>query len=77
MRIEQDNHYRALFAVFLKHRETLHRVTFWNLNDGTSWKNNWPVRGRTDYPVIFDRENNPKSTYRALIDLKLAYDEAP
>ena len=73
----EDNHYRALFAVFLKHRETLHRVTFWNLNDGTSWKNNWPVRGRTDYPVIFDRENNPKSTYRALIDLKLAYDEAP
>ena len=77
VRIEQDNHYRALFAVFLKHRETLHRVTFWNLNDGTSWKNNWPVRGRTDYPVIFDRQNKPKSTYRALIDLKLAYDEAP
>lgn len=77
VRIAQDNHYRDLFAVFLRHREALDRVTFWNLTDGTSWKNNWPMRGRTDYPVIFDRNNEPKSTYRALIDLKLAYDEAP
>ncbi len=77
VRVAQDNHYRALFALFLKHRDSIDRVTFWNLNDGTSWKNNWPVRGRTDYPVIFDRQNQPKSTYRALVDLKLAYDEAP
>ena len=77
VRVAQDNRYRELFALFLKHRDALHRVTFWNLNDATSWKNNWPVRGRTDYPVIFDRQNKPKSTYRALIDLKLAYDEAP
>jgi endo-1,4-beta-xylanase len=77
VRVAQDNHYRALFAIFLKHRDVIDRVTFWNLHDGSSWKNNWPVRGRTDYPVIFDRNHQPKSTYRALIDLKLAYDEAP
>jgi len=77
VREAQDNQFRALFALFLKHRDTLHRVTFWNLNDGTSWKNNWPVRGRTDYPVIFDRQNQPKSAYRALIELKLAYDKSP
>lgn len=77
VRIAQDNRYRDLFAVFLRHRDAIDRVTFWNLTDGTSWKNNWPMRGRTDYPVIFNRDNEPKSTYRALVDLKLAYDEAP
>lgn len=77
VRVAQDNQYRALFALFLKHREVIDRVTLWNLNDATSWKNNWPIVGRTDYPVLFDRQNRPKSTVRALIDLKRAYDQTP
>ncbi|MBC6368854.1 endo-1,4-beta-xylanase [Algoriphagus sp. AK58] len=47
--------YASLFALFQKHADKISRVTFWGLHDGRSWLNNWPVRGRTNYPLLFDR----------------------
>lgn len=61
--------YVAFFELFLKHQENIERVALWGVNDGNSWKNNWPVRGRTDYPLLFDRENNAKPVVKALIEL--------
>ena len=61
--------YADLFAVFLKHRGTITRVTFWGVTDGDSWLNNWPVRGRTAYPLLFDREGKPKPAFDAVIRL--------
>ena len=43
--------YEALFNLFLKHKDKVTRVTFWGVNDGQSWLNDWPVRGRTNYPL--------------------------
>lgn len=64
-----SNRYTDFFELFLKHQDVISRVTLWGVNDGNSWKNNWPVRGRTDYPLLFDRENNPKPVVRELIGL--------
>ncbi len=61
--------YEKLFALFLKHSDTISRVTFWGTHDGHSWKNNWPVRGRTNYPLIFDRQYQPKPAYYAIMNL--------
>lgn len=47
--------YVALFRLFRSHSDKISRVTFWGLHDGRSWLNNWPVRGRTNYPLLFDR----------------------
>ncbi len=60
--IKQKQHQRYLdfFKLFLKHQDKIDRVTLWGVNDAQSWKNDWPVRGRTDYTLIFDRDNNPK-----------------
>jgi endo-1,4-beta-xylanase len=69
-----DARYRDLFALFLRHRDVISRVTFWNLSDSTSWKNNWPVHGRTDYPLLFDRQNQPKSAFYELLRLKQEFD---
>jgi endo-1,4-beta-xylanase len=44
--------YGELFVVFLRHRDVVQRVTFWGVTDGDSWKNDWPVRGRTNYPLL-------------------------
>ncbi|OOG77624.1 endo-1,4-beta-xylanase [Algoriphagus sp. A40] len=55
--------YVALFQLFQKHSDKISRVTFWGLHDGKSWLNNWPVRGRTNYPLIFDREMKLKSGF--------------
>jgi endo-1,4-beta-xylanase len=59
--------YADLFAVYLKHRAVMSRVTFWGVTDGDSWKNNWPVFGRTDYPLLFDRAGQPKPAFDAVI----------
>lgn len=48
--------YVSLFNLFKKHNDKINRVTFWGLNDGQSWLNNFPIRGRTNYPLLFDRE---------------------
>jgi endo-1,4-beta-xylanase len=37
------------------------------VTDQTSWKNNWPVRGRTNYPLLFDRAGRPKPAFDAVI----------
>ena len=64
------NRYAELFRVFLKHREVIDRVTFWGVTDGDSWLNNWPVRGRTSYPLLFDRAGQPKPAFAAVIAAK-------
>ncbi|MXV51840.1 1,4-beta-xylanase [Pedobacter sp. HMF7647] len=62
--------YENLFKLFLKHRDKLSRVTFWGVNDGQSWLNNWPIMGRTNYPLIFDRQYKPKPAYDKIMSLK-------
>jgi endo-1,4-beta-xylanase len=60
--------YAALFRVFLKHRGTITRVTFWGLTDRTSWLNNFPAAGRTNYPLLFDRAGEPKPAFDAVVN---------
>lgn len=65
--------YADLFAVFLEHRDVINRVTFWGVTDADSWKNNWPVRGRTNYPLLFDRADQPKPAYDAVLKAATAH----
>ena len=61
--------YEALFRILLRYRKSVERVTFWGLHDGISWKNDFPVRGRTNYPLLFDRELKPKRAYYRVMKL--------
>jgi endo-1,4-beta-xylanase len=63
--------YTEIFRVFLKHADKLDRVTFWGVHDGQSWKNNWPIRGRSDYPLLIDRQFQPKRAFEAVVALGL------
>jgi endo-1,4-beta-xylanase len=67
---KQAKDYENLFRLFLKHKDKITRVTFWGVNDGQSWLNGWPVPGRTNYPLLFDRNFNPKPAYYSVINLK-------
>jgi endo-1,4-beta-xylanase len=64
---EQAKRYGELFAVFMKHRDDVTRITFWGIDDGTSWLNNWPVRGRTNYPLLWDRQCQAKPAFFAVL----------
>lgn len=57
-----DN-YKTYFEVLHKNADKITSVTFWGLHDGISWLNGFPVRGRSDYPLLFDREMKPKKAY--------------
>ncbi|AEV98785.1 1,4-beta-xylanase [Niastella koreensis] len=59
--------YEDLFNLFVKHKDKISRVTFWGVNDGQSWLNNFPVRGRTNYPLLFDRAFNAKPAFYSVI----------
>lgn len=60
--------YAGMFAVYLKHRDVIDRVTFWGVSDRESWLNDWPIRGRTNYPLLFDRQGRPKPAFNAVLD---------
>ncbi len=61
--------YVDYFKVLLKHKDKVSRVTVWGIHDGQSWTNFWPIRGRTNYPLLFDREYQPKAAFDALIEV--------
>jgi endo-1,4-beta-xylanase len=55
------------FRLFIKHSDKISRVTTWGTHDTMSWKNGFPIRGRTDYPLLFDRNLQPKPVVDVLI----------
>ena len=59
--------YADLFSLFLKHRDKISRVTFWAVHDEQSWRNYIPIKGRTDHPMLFDRDCEPKPVLDAII----------
>jgi len=56
-----------MFGLFLKYNDVVDRVTVLGLNDAWTWLNGFPIRGRKDYPVLFDRKNNRKSVVDDMI----------
>lgn len=62
-----ENRIEAFFKLFIKYKNEISRVTVWGLSDKDSWKNDFPIRGRTDYPLLFDRNYAPKLIVEKLI----------
>ena len=62
--------YVEVFEMLLRHRDKIDRVSTWGTYDAESWKNDFPVKGRTNYPLLFDRQRKPKNAYHALSKLK-------
>ena len=58
----QADAYAKLFAIFLKHRDAINRVTFWGLNDRRSWR-----AGQN--PLVFTAENQPKPALNAIVSV--------
>lgn len=59
---------KEFFGLFIKHSDVITRVTVWGVTDSDSWKNDFPVRGRMDYPLLFDRYCEPKPFVEELIE---------
>lgn len=68
--IEQQmvQQYVELFKLFHEYRDTIARVSFWNLHDGQSWLNYFPWN-RVNHPLLFDRQRKPKAAFDAVHEL--------
>jgi endo-1,4-beta-xylanase len=63
------NRYSEFFKIFCKYSNEISRVTIWGIHDGQSWLNDWPIKGRTNYPLLFDREYKPKPAFYAVVKI--------
>jgi len=64
-----EERYLAFFDIYSRHREQISRVTLWGVSDATSWLNGWPIPGRTNYPLLFDREYKAKPVVEKIAKL--------
>lgn len=67
---EQARVYGDYFQLFQEYSDVIDRVTFWGVRDNHSWKNDYPVPGRPDYPLLFDERGEPKWSFWAVLDPK-------
>ena len=65
---KQADLYAMAFKVFREYKQYISGVTFWNVSDKNSWLDNFPVRGRKNYPLLFDQNLRPKKAYQGVIN---------
>lgn len=61
--------YADLFELFYRKRQNISRVTFWGLDDSMSWKNDYPIPNRTNYPLLYNRDLNAKPALKAIMNI--------
>ena len=61
------NRMASFFKLFIDNSDKIERVTLWGVSDADSWKNDFPMPGRTDYPLLFDRNHQPKTIVSTII----------
>ena len=66
---EVDQRWMELFKIYYKHRHQISRINLWGVSDGGSWLNGWPIKGRINYPLLFDRQYKEKPVINEIIKL--------
>ena len=66
---EVDSRWIEFFKIYRRHRHQISRVTLWGVSDEQSWMNDWPIKGRTAYALLFDRQYQPKPVVKSIISL--------
>lgn len=64
-----ESRYLHLFRIIRRHASQIVRVTLWGTDDGTSWLNDFPVRGRTNHPLLIDRQHRLKPVVGKIVQL--------
>jgi endo-1,4-beta-xylanase len=59
----QTEKYASLFKTLRKYKKNITGVTFWNVSDKYTWLDEYPVKGRKNYPLLFDTKNQPKKAF--------------
>lgn len=60
----QAERYESIFRLLHEYKEHISAVTFWGAADDYTWLDNFPVRGRKNWPFLFDELHRPKEAYQ-------------
>ena len=63
----QAERYEQLFALYREYRDVIRSVTFWGAADDYTWLSHFPVRGRRNWPLLFDERHRPKEAFRRVV----------
>lgn len=63
----QADRYEAMFALLREYRDVISSVTFWGAADDYTWLDDFPVRGRKNWPFLFDEGHKPKPAFHRII----------
>lgn len=66
---QQIEKYKMAFQVFKKYKKNITGITFWNISDRSTWLDQYPVRGRKNYPLFFDTKLQRKKVYWEVVKL--------
>lgn len=59
----QHQRYEQVFSLFREYKDVLTNITFWGAADNYTWLDNFPVRGRKNWPFLFDTNQQPKESF--------------
>ncbi|WP_138752625.1 endo-1,4-beta-xylanase [Paenibacillus sinopodophylli] len=63
----QAKRYEAIFLLLKEYQVHIDAVTFWGADDNYTWLSNFPVRGRKNWPLLFDEQHQPKEAFWRVI----------
>jgi endo-1,4-beta-xylanase len=67
---KQIDQYKMFFGVFRENKQVITGITFWNISDRYTWLDYYPVRGRKNYPLLFDQQLKPKRAYWEVVNFE-------
>jgi endo-1,4-beta-xylanase len=66
----QQERFEGIFRIFREYRDVISGVTFWGVADDHTWLDDFPVKGRKDWPLLFDIHRNPKKALAGVLNFK-------
>lgn len=65
---KQAQVYGDFFKVFRDYKDVIESVTTWGVADDYTWLDNFPVRNRKNWPLLFDENHQPKEALLRILD---------
>lgn len=59
----QAERYEQIFRLLREYKDVITAVTFWGAADDYTWLHDFPVRGRRNWPFVFDEKHQPKESF--------------
>lgn len=64
---KQELFYRRAFEIFREYSDVIQGVTIWGVSDRYTWKDEFPIKGKKDWPLLFDEYGQTKSAFHSII----------